>query len=155
MAQDNGLTTDRQIKDARGFPLTPPEKRANVTDATLVNVALGQTVKANGGLHEVFTIHAHREDVVNFAKEGNDLVIEFADGTRIVIQDFFAPANEQRDEVVFIDNDQPYWVDFSEALNSAASQAGDGIADELVKWFVPVEETAAVPLWPLGLLGLL
>ncbi|MDR2213931.1 MAG: hypothetical protein LBE21_09955, partial [Pseudomonadales bacterium] len=136
---------DVDVMAARGFPPTPPEKSGNF-DSQVVQLAPDQTVTAHAGRNEVFVIHAHRADVANFSLSGSDLVIEFCDCTKITIRDFFS--GDAGDQLVFIDGSQAYWVDFSQALNGV----GDGIADELVQWFVPEEHTDAAAIL-LGLLG--
>ncbi|MDR0779741.1 MAG: BapA prefix-like domain-containing protein, partial [Pseudomonadales bacterium] len=127
------MATNDELMQSRGFPMTPPEENAR-HDGSVVQVAAGQTVSADSSQSEVFIIHARREDAVNYALQGNDLVVEFADGQKLTIRGFFAgPAGG--DQLVFIDGEQPYWVDFSRALNGA----GDGIAENQLHWYVPVE----------------
>ncbi|MDR1967127.1 MAG: BapA prefix-like domain-containing protein, partial [Burkholderiaceae bacterium] len=110
-------TIDPNDFPGRGFPLTPPEKSGEAE--AVVHVERGQTVVGDDGKTEVFVVHAHREEVVNFSREGNNLVMELTDGSQIKIENFFTG----NDQLIFMDGDQPYWVDFSNAL----SQDGDGV----------------------------
>lgn len=139
---------DDLMVNTRGFPLTPAEKQTD-QDATVVQVTAGQTVTADNSHDEIFVIHAQRADVAGFVLEGQDLVVEFADGSKLTIRDFFG--GSASDQLVFIDGDQPYWVDFTQALDGV----GDGIADDLVEWFVPVEQSDSTMLLVLGVLGAL
>ncbi|MDR2195675.1 MAG: BapA prefix-like domain-containing protein, partial [Gallionellaceae bacterium] len=133
-------TNEDQLVDSRGFPLTPPEKELD-RDAIAIRVEAGETITASTDRQEVFVIHARREDVLNYTREGNDLIVEFTDGKTLTIRDFFTGASP--DQLVFMDGDQPYWAEFDRALNGA-----DGINDDLIRWFIPVKDVAA-----LGLLG--
>ncbi|MDR1967641.1 MAG: Ig-like domain-containing protein, partial [Burkholderiaceae bacterium] len=132
----------------RGFPLTAAEKSGEAQ--VIVHLERGQSVVGGVGTTEIFIVHARREEVINFAREGSQLVIELADGSRIKIQNFFTG----NDQLIFLEGDQPYWVDFSNALG----RGGDGIDDALLQWFVPVEHLAeddsnTALLALLGLLG--
>jgi hypothetical protein len=121
-----------------GFPKTPSMGRV-LWDSVVVPVAAGQTVAAGDYQDEVFIIHASREEAANFALQGNDLVIEFANGSRLTIRDFFVGSVEGR--VIFIDDDLPYWADFSRVFHGL----GD-LAKEPSQWFVPVERDDYAPL---------
>ncbi|MDR2881115.1 MAG: Ig-like domain-containing protein, partial [Azoarcus sp.] len=140
-------SSDKDLVKTRGFPAIPSEKLSG-HDATVVEVGVGQTVTADNGKEEIFVVHAHRADVMNFAREGNDLVVEFVNAQKLVIRDFFGGAVS--DKLVFVDGQQPVWVDFSQALTGV----GDGIAESLVHWFVPVAQGADSSMALLGLLGL-
>ncbi|MDR2214811.1 MAG: Ig-like domain-containing protein, partial [Nevskiaceae bacterium] len=129
-------------QSGRDYPLTPPEKDAG--ESRFVPIAAGQTqATAQADEAEIFTVQARRGDVANFEMQGSDLIINFCDGHKLTIHGFKA-AGADADQLVFMDGEVAYWIDFSRALSGA-----DGVADDLVRWFVVEHHTYA------GLLALL
>ncbi len=57
----------------------------------------------------VITFDFGPEQVARFDRVGNDLVLILADGTRIVIENFFVVVGEERSDVVFIDGNEVAW----------------------------------------------
>ncbi|MDR0781688.1 MAG: BapA prefix-like domain-containing protein, partial [Pseudomonadales bacterium] len=117
-------------------------------NGVVVPVAAGQTVTADSQQLEVFVIHAAREDVANFARQGNDLVVEFVNGQTLTVRGFFAGAGAN--QLVFMDGGHSYRVDFAQALSSV----GDGIDESRLSWFTAVETQGSMG-WLWALLGLL
>ncbi|MDR2189196.1 MAG: Ig-like domain-containing protein, partial [Azonexus sp.] len=105
----------------------------SIKNAEIVRVAAGQTVTAAADRREAFVVAAHRADVANFARDGNDLVIAFKDGSKIRIKGFAADGN-QADMLVFLDGEAAYWVDFGSAWGG-----GDGVIEALVQ-YIPIED---------------
>jgi hypothetical protein len=101
---------------------------------SIVEVERGQTVAAQNTRTEAFVVHASRAEIANFAREGNSLIVEFTDGAKLRIDDFFTRSNQ----LVFVEGGQHYLADLSSAVN----QGGDGIADELIQWYTPAEGVA-------------
>ncbi|WP_461343529.1 BapA prefix-like domain-containing protein [Brevundimonas sp. GN22] len=96
------------------------------------NVGKGDQVSGVSGQRDAFVIQAPPEDIRNNAREGSDLVIQFRDGTNIRINGYFDQYDDG-DQVVLVDGDRSFRVDFSDALSSE----GDGIAEALVA-YVPI-----------------
>ncbi|WP_242914322.1 Ig-like domain-containing protein [Brevundimonas pishanensis] len=96
------------------------------------NVGKGDQVSGVSGQRDAFVIQAPPEDILNYAREGSDLVIQFRDGTNIRINGYFDQYDDG-DQVVLVDGDRSFRVDFSDALSSE----GDGIAEALVA-YVPI-----------------
>jgi hypothetical protein len=114
----------------------PSSEQLGGMESTVV-VERGQTVAAQNIRTEAFVVHASRDDIANFAREGNSLIVEFNDGAKLRIDDFFTRSNQ----LVFVEGGQPYLADLSNAL----SQGGDGIADESIQWYRPAEGDAPAP----------
>ncbi|SEL99314.1 GA-like domain-containing protein, partial [Acinetobacter sp. DSM 11652] len=70
--------------------------------------------------NSIVKIDASIEEVLNFEKEGNSLVINFKNGEQLVVESYFEdPLNSHN--ILFNDNGQLYWVEFTDAANEIAS----------------------------------
>jgi hypothetical protein len=155
---DENRLADREMISNRGFPALPFEQESG-GHSHLVQVAAGQTVSAEDDRASVFVIQGSREDVRNFAREGNDLAVEFVTGSRLVIRGFFGNPNlaDGADgaglpgghHLMFQDGQKVYWADFSRAMDGA----DDGIAEDQVQWFRPGTGGTDSTWILLGLLG--
>ena len=115
-----------------------------------VSVVLDQPVVSASNNPTNFVIAADKTSISNYAKEGNDLVLEFADGRTVTIKDFFANGGEFN-YLIFSSGDEHWLVDMSDALGKSK----DGVDDEKVI-YVPLDNEEGVPLLMLlaGLAGL-
>ncbi|WP_155624472.1 Ig-like domain-containing protein, partial [Burkholderia diffusa] len=89
-----------------------------------VPVAKDSQVAASPGGPANFLLSAHKEDVANYARSGNDLVVEFKDGRTLRVQAFFENGADYHN-LVFIQDDGRFLVQFGPALQAT----GDGIVD--------------------------
>ncbi len=63
----------------------------------------------------VVTLHFGPEEVTRFDRAGNDLVLVLTDGRKITIIDFFVMYEEERNDIVFLDeNGVTWWGQYSE-----------------------------------------
>ncbi|WP_284336520.1 Ig-like domain-containing protein, partial [Comamonas sp. NoAH] len=92
-----------------------------------------------------FLLAVRKEDVSNYSRIGNDLLIEMKDGRTVRIQGFFAHGDGVNN-LVLIEEDARFWVDFRDALNGA-----DGVTDALVV-YEPINDGVATAAL-IGLLG--
>ncbi|UXN09434.1 Ig-like domain-containing protein [Bartonella sp. HY328] len=92
-----------------------------------------------------FYIDAPRGDILNYAREGGDLVIEFKDGQKLLIKNFFAHGLEFNN-LLLSDGGSLLLVDFSKALSG---QDGINDPDVIYHELNGVDATAVL----LGLLG--
>jgi len=74
-----------------------------------------------------FIIHGNEEDVLNYARQGNTLIVEMKNGTKYTIVNFSAHGWDFNN-LIFEQGDKAIIVDLSGAL----SATGDGIAESLV-----------------------
>ncbi|MEI2794049.1 Ig-like domain-containing protein, partial [Pseudoxanthomonas sp. F11] len=112
---------------------------------SVVELAAGGVVAAVDGRREAFVISADRADVGNYAREGNDLLVVFKDGSQIRIANFFS-ASSDGDVLIFRHGGEAFRVDFGDALTAA----GDGVNDSLVRYIALGNYESAL----YGLLGL-
>ena len=66
-------------------------------DHVRVDVPQGASVVAAPGEPTAFVIEGSRENVANYARENNDLIIEFNDGRVLRIRNFFAHGGNYND----------------------------------------------------------
>jgi|GEM_PF-4609629 len=115
------------------------------TLAGKTNIKLGMesgSVQARGGN---YILNASAADIANYAREGADLVIEFANGEKLLIRDFFQ-GGMGANNLVLSNGDAMQIVDFSGALGGA-----DGIIDGSVSFSTAAAGGANGVL--MGLLG--
>ena len=110
-----------------------------------IDVSLDAGAVAAPGEPAAFVLHTTRENVANYSRENNDLIIQFDDGRVVRIRGFFAHG-ENYNNLIFEDgNGKGNWsTDFTQAVG----QGGDGIVDQLVTYeFIADSNT--------GLLGII
>jgi len=108
-----------------------------------VNIAVearSGNVVARGGN---YILNANPADIANYAREGADLVVEFVNGERLVLRDFFSGANN----LVLSDGGNMQLIDFSASMGGA-----DGISDAAVG-MEAVAGSGGANMALLGLLG--
>jgi len=105
--------------------------------------AASGSIKAGGGN---YILDASAADIANYAREGADLVVEFANGQRLIIRDFFQ-GGAIGNNLVLSNGEVMQIVDFSAALNGA-----DGISEAAIAYSSVAAGGANTAL--LGLLGL-
>ncbi|KAB2723295.1 Ig-like domain-containing protein [Brucella intermedia] len=111
-----------------------------------ISVVPGAKVSARAGKSSAFVIEADRDGVSNYAREKNDLVVEFKDGRSLRIKSFFAD-KANLNQLVFVDDGARWLVRFDQAL----SADGDGIIDPLVVYEKLGEDNSVAAL--LAILG--
>jgi len=90
-----------------------------------------------------FVLDAQREDIRNYARHGDDLIIEFIDGQRLTIKDFFSAGRDYHNLILESAQVQ-HFVDFAQALR--VEEGGDGIDEALIRHQpVYAQEQAHVP----------
>jgi len=82
--------------------------------------------RAQGG--DNFILEASRDEIRNYVRHGSDLIVEFVDGKRLTIKDFFAQTIDYHNFVLESDSVQQL-VDFAHALDGQTNQGGDGIEE--------------------------
>ena len=98
-------------------------------DHVRVDVPQGASVVAAPGEPTAFVIEGSRENVANYARENNDLIIEFNDGRVLRIRNFFAHGGNYNDLIFEAGGGGSYEsANFAQAME----QGGDGIVDQLV-----------------------
>ena len=98
-------------------------------DHVRVDVPQGASVVAAPGEPTAFVIEGSRENVANYARENNDLIIEFNDGRVLRIRNFFAHGGNYNDLIFESGGGGSYEsANFAQAME----QGGDGIVDQLV-----------------------
>ena len=105
-----------------------------------VSVLLDQPVVQASNKPTNFVISAKKADVANYAKEGNDLVIELVDGRTVRIKDFFANGGEFN-HLIFSSGGTHWLVDMGHALGKSK----DGV-DEQAITYTPLEENDGISL---------
>ncbi|ONT66435.1 hypothetical protein A8E43_03275, partial [Burkholderia cenocepacia] len=125
--------------------------RAMVSSSVLSNhvdvpVANGSQVVASPGGPANFLLSAHKEDVANYARSGNDLVVEFKDGRTVRVQAFFENGADYHN-LVFVQDDGRFLVQFGPALQAT----GDGIVDAALT-YAPIGDGLSTGAL-LGILG--
>jgi|GEM_PF-877895 len=93
-----------------------------------------------------FFLQAAPADIANYARQGNDLVIDFLNGQRLTIRGFFANGVDYHN-LVLANDTVLQLVDFSQAL----AGVGESIIDAAVVYHPIVDSTGAL----LGILGTL
>ncbi|ONN93070.1 calcium-binding protein, partial [Burkholderia cenocepacia] len=111
-----------------------------------VPVANGSQVVASPGGPANFLLSAHKEDVANYARSGNDLVVEFKDGRTVRVQAFFENGADYHN-LVFVQDDGRFLVQFGPALQAT----GDGIVDAALT-YAPIGDGLSTGAL-LGILG--
>jgi len=109
------------------------------------NIEIGAadgSVVARGGN---YIVNANVADIANYAREGDNLIVEFANGQNLVLRDFFLNG---ANNLVLTDGANMQLVDFSSALTST----GDGISEAALAYDALASSGANMTL--LGLLGL-
>jgi len=74
-----------------------------------------------------FILEAGRDDIKNYARHGNDLIVEFADGQRLTIKDFFAAGIGYHNLVLESVEGHQELVDFTHAMRAPNHGPGDGV----------------------------
>nr|WP_154641275.1 Ig-like domain-containing protein [Burkholderia cenocepacia] len=111
-----------------------------------VPVANGSQVVASPGGPANFLLSAHKEDVANYARSGNDLVVEFKDGRTVRVQAFFENGADYHN-LVFVQDDGRFLVQFGPGLQAT----GDGIVDAALT-YAPIGDGLSTGAL-LGILG--
>ncbi len=93
-----------------------------------------------------FLVAGNKDNVANYAREGNDLLIEFKDGQTVRIQGFFANGAGYNN-LVFVQDDARWLATFDQALMAG----GDNILESAVV-YEPIAADSSAAL--LGILGL-
>ncbi|WP_310678087.1 BapA prefix-like domain-containing protein, partial [Burkholderia multivorans] len=94
-----------------------------------VPVAAGAQSASSPGGPANFLLSAHKEDVANYARSGNDLIVEFKDGRTLRVQAFFENGADYHN-LVFVQDDGRLLVQFGSALQAS----GDGIVESAVAY---------------------
>ncbi|MDQ0007805.1 hypothetical protein J2W28_006984, partial [Variovorax boronicumulans] len=102
-----------------------------------------KNVVASGGPGN-FMISENQAGVSNYARGGNDLIVELKDGRTVRIQGFFS-TEAGVSNLVFVQDDGRWLVRFDQALSGA-----DGVVDSLVT-YEPLTDDASLVL--MGILG--
>ncbi|MBR8315111.1 BapA prefix-like domain-containing protein [Burkholderia dolosa] len=111
-----------------------------------VPVASGaQSVSSPGGPAN-FLLSARKEDVANYTRSGNDLVVEFKDGRTLRVQSFFENGADYHN-LVFVQDDGRFLVQFGSGLQAV----GDGIVESAVA-YAPIGDSLSTGAL-LGILG--
>ncbi|MGL3336746.1 Ig-like domain-containing protein [Pseudomonas aeruginosa] len=119
---------------------------AALKDHINVNVATGvQTISLPAQPANII-LSSSKEDVANYSRVGNDLRIEFRDGTTLDIQGFFLHGSKYNN-LLFSEGDQQWLADFSQSLATAT----DGVDDSLVHYELLSDDNYFLPI--LGALG--
>ncbi|WP_064576012.1 Ig-like domain-containing protein [Cupriavidus gilardii] len=92
-----------------------------------------------------FLVAGNKDNVANYAREGNDLLIEFKDGQTVRIQGFFANG-VNFNNLVFVDGESRWLATFDQALMAG----GDNVLESAVVYEPIADGSAAL----LGILGL-
>jgi len=92
-----------------------------------------------------FLVAGNKDNVANYAREGNDLLIEFKDGQTLRIQGFFANG-VNFNNLVFVQDDARWLATFDQALMAG----GDNVLESAVVYEPIADGSAAL----LGILGL-
>ncbi|USE81122.1 Ig-like domain-containing protein [Cupriavidus gilardii] len=92
-----------------------------------------------------FLVASNKDNVANYAREGNDLLIEFKDGQTLRIQGFFANG-VNFNNLVFVEGDSRWLATFDQALMAS----GDNVLESAVVYEPIADGSAAL----LGILGL-
>ncbi|WP_347333950.1 BapA prefix-like domain-containing protein, partial [Ralstonia pseudosolanacearum] len=101
--------------------MVSPSVLSNHTDIPVTSTTTFVTAP-NGPAN--FLVAAHKDDVANYARSGNDLVVEFKDGHALRLQGFFANGTDFHN-LVFQQEDGRMLAVFDGALTAE----GDGIVD--------------------------
>jgi len=94
--------------------------------------------RAQGG--DNFILEASVGDIRNYVRNGDDLIIEFDDGQRLTIKDFFGSGAEYHN-LILESEGVKHFVDFAAALQTPAAKQGDGV-DEAAIRHQPIDATA-------------
>ncbi|MBO4121110.1 BapA prefix-like domain-containing protein [Cupriavidus gilardii] len=92
-----------------------------------------------------FLVAGNKDNVANYAREGNDLLIEFKDGQTLRIQGFFANG-VNFNNLVFVEGESRWLATFDQALVAG----GDSVLESAVVYEPIADSSAAL----LGILGL-
>ncbi|WP_261527979.1 Ig-like domain-containing protein [Burkholderia multivorans] len=111
-----------------------------------VPVAAGAQSASSPGGPANFLLSAHKEDVANYARSGNDLIVEFKDGRTLRVQAFFENGADYHN-LVFVQDDGRFLVHFGSALQAS----GDGIVESAVA-YAPIGDGLSTGAL-LGILG--
>ncbi|MDN8007947.1 Ig-like domain-containing protein [Burkholderia multivorans] len=111
-----------------------------------VPVAAGAQSASSPGGPANFLLSAHKEDVANYARSGNDLIVEFKDGRTLRVQAFFENGADYHN-LVFVQDDGRLLVQFGPALQAS----GDGIVESAVA-YAPIGDGLSTGAL-LGILG--
>ena len=102
-------------------------KAANTTSHANLNAAIGKIVAGDGPTN--FHVKINQNQVENYAREGNNLTIEFKDGRSMQLRGFF-DNGAGYNNLVFEHGGQRWQANFDAALQLS----GDGIVDPLVTY---------------------
>jgi len=80
--------------------------------------------RAQGG--DNFILETDRDQINNYVRHGDDLIVEFADGQRLTIKDFFANGVDYHNLVLESETVR-HFVDFARAVQTKDINEGDGI----------------------------
>ncbi|MBU9400904.1 BapA prefix-like domain-containing protein [Burkholderia multivorans] len=111
-----------------------------------VPVAAGAQSASSPGGPANFLLSAHKEDVANYARSGNDLIVEFKDGRTLRVQAFFENGADYHN-LVFVQDDGRFLVHFGSAMQAN----GDGIVESAVA-YAPIGDGLSTGAL-LGILG--
>ncbi|NSX04783.1 Ig-like domain-containing protein [Cupriavidus gilardii] len=92
-----------------------------------------------------FLVAGNKDNVANYAREGNDLLIEFKDGQTLRIQGFFANG-VNFNNLVFVEGESRWLATFDQALMAG----GDNVLESAVV-YEPIADGSSAAL--LGILG--
>ncbi|MGD7278759.1 BapA prefix-like domain-containing protein, partial [Ralstonia pseudosolanacearum] len=123
--------------------MVSPSVLSNHTDIPVTSTTTFVTAP-NGPAN--FLVAAHKDDVANYARSGNDLVVEFKDGHALRLQGFFANGTDFHN-LVFQQEDGRMLAVFDGALTAE----GDGIVDSAVTLEAIADSSSTATL--LGILG--
>ncbi|WP_155520787.1 Ig-like domain-containing protein, partial [Ralstonia solanacearum] len=122
--------------------MASPSVLNNHTDIP-VSPATKQIAAPNGPAN--FLVAAHKDDVANYARSGNDLILEFKDGRELRIQGFFTNGADFHN--LIFQQDGQVLAGFDGALTAD----GDGILDSAVTYEPIADSNSTMTL--LGILG--
>jgi len=91
-----------------------------------VNISANSGAVVASGQQSNFILSVSSSDIANYARQGNDLVIELTNGQSITIRDFFVNGSGYH-SLVLNDGNTMILVDFTNAMGGA-----DGIVDSMV-----------------------
>ncbi|WP_422537782.1 BapA prefix-like domain-containing protein, partial [Bartonella apis] len=114
----------------------------------VVKLTEGSGSVDSGGKPHNFVLTADKESITNYTRSGNDLVIDFADGKTVRINNFFS-AGHPICNLIFIDDGTTWLTDFSQAL----TDNGDGILDTNVYYEEIKDKSGFSQNVLLGILG--
>jgi|GEM_PF-4547889 len=113
-----------------------------MVDRSILEGRVDVNISANSGTITApaggrnFILNATPADIANYARQGSDLVIEFANGQTVTIENFFAGAGHN---LALSNGDLLQLVDFSNAITAG----GDGIVEASIGYDAVTEAATA------------